>query len=235
MRSIQIFFIMAACMLATACAQIPSTNPNPVQRTSTDYVAVGKPGDASAYVYGNVTVLEFKTNPTSLLVKDESGTPVAAEKIGYRYRLPRKLENFTLEANGSVSTFVYSGIPAAVNLARKPRHGDGIAAVAAASMRPANAGTQVASAAELSEYQLLVSDVSLRGSIARWAKFESYDLVWDLPPALDPKITRTSTFTAPSLKDAVGLVVQGLRAKGYPVEANVFTDRVIQFTQKQTP
>lgn len=231
MRFIQTFSILLAGVFATACA----TTAPPVtstQRVSTDYVVVGQAGDANAYVYGNVTVLEFKQVPDALVVRDETGAVLALEKIGSRFRMQRKVENFTADINGVTCTFVFSA-SAAPQARAKPRHAD-YQPVATAAVRPATpaAAPAPAPAAELTQYQLLPSDISLRGTVARWAKLEGWSLVWDLPPTMDAKITNTSSFTAASLPAALGVLLDGLRAKGYSnIGVNLYSDRVIHFTQ----
>lgn len=230
MRLIQTLFILLAGVFATACAHVaPPTNN--IQRVSTDYVAVGQAGDANAYLYGNVTVLEFRQVPDSLVVRDETGMVLPLEKIGSRFRMQRRVDNFTADINGAIATFVYSG-SAPPQARAKPRHADyqpvGVAARQASVATPAAAPIPTV---ELTQYQLLPTDISLRGSVARWTKLEGWNLIWDLPPAMDPKIYSTTTFTAVSLPAALGVLLDGLRAKGYSnIGVNLYSDRVVEFT-----
>lgn len=231
MRFIQTLFILLVGVFATACAHVaPPTNN--IQRVSTDYVVVGQAGDANAYLYGNVTVLEFRQVPDSLVVRDEMGAVLPLEKIGTRFRMQRRVDNFTADINGAIASFVYSGSTAPQARA-KPRHAD-YQPVAAVAARQASlpAPTYVATPiVELTQYQLLPSDISLRGSVARWAKLDGWSLIWDLPPTMDPKIYSTTSFTAVSLPAALGVLLDGLRTKGYTnIGVNLYSDRVIHFT-----
>lgn len=78
-------------------------------------------------------------------------------------------------------------------------------------------------------FDFLPSDGTISGAIRRWAIETNYELVWDLPPELDPAIRRVGALRADNMKDALEAVLKGLRAKGYPVDARLYSDRVIHF------
>jgi len=77
-----------------------------MRRVSPDYTATGELENARAYVYGNVTLLEFESSPPlSVIIRDETGEMVAYERIGWYYRLDRIVDNFTVWAYGQSVTF----------------------------------------------------------------------------------------------------------------------------------
>jgi hypothetical protein len=79
-------------------------------------------------------------------------------------------------------------------------------------------------------FDFRVSDGSMSGTVRRWAEKEAYELVWDLPVDLDPAIARAATLAgAGTLTQALELLIKGMQAKGYPVTAHIYTDRVIHF------
>lgn len=103
-----------------------------------------------------------------------------------------------------------------------------------ATAQPLTAGITQARQPEFVEYKLLPSDITLRGSMARLTRQEAYELVWDLPPALDPPITHNTPLLAPSFPDAMVLLLKDLYAKGYTaISIDVYADRVIRFSEKQ--
>lgn len=84
----------AAAMVLGGCVQLPAADA-PLSKHSADYMVAGDPGSARAFVYGNRTVLEFKSLPHSLSVYDENGASVSYEREGKYYLLARKLSNFS--------------------------------------------------------------------------------------------------------------------------------------------
>lgn len=84
----------AAAIVLGGCAQVPQADA-PMSKHSADYLVAGDPGTARAFVYGNRTVLEFKSQPYNLAVYDENGSSVSYEREGKYYLLARKLSNFT--------------------------------------------------------------------------------------------------------------------------------------------
>lgn len=98
--------VLAAVAILSACAYLPPADA-PVRRVSPDYSASGDVMDASAYLYGKRTVLEFEHAPAFLIVKDENGASVDYERVGRHYRLARKLDQFTAWINGRAVTFSF--------------------------------------------------------------------------------------------------------------------------------
>ncbi len=84
--------------------------------------------------------------------------------------------------------------------------------------------------APVSGFDFLPSDNTISGTIRRWARDTGYELVWELPVALDPVIRKTGSLKVTTMKDALEAVLAGLRLKGYPVNARMYSDRVIHFT-----
>jgi len=105
-RLTRILLCLLAVGLCAACAYVPPQQTS-IRRVSHDYTATGGLEDARAYVYGNVTLLEFdRVSPFSVIIRDEAGAAVAYEKMGRYYRLARILDKFTVWANGHSATFV---------------------------------------------------------------------------------------------------------------------------------
>jgi hypothetical protein len=69
----------------------------------------------------------------------------------------------------------------------------------------------------------------MSGTLRRWAAAQGYELVWDLPAELDPRITRNAALPSMTFTQALELVIKGMKAKGYAVSAHVYTDGVIHF------
>ncbi len=78
------------------------------------------------------------------------------------------------------------------------------------------------------------SDATMSGTLRRWAAAQGYELIWDLPPDLDPRITRTAALRPMTFAQALELVIKGMKSKGYAVGAHVYTDGVIHF-REETP
>lgn len=77
-------------------------------------------------------------------------------------------------------------------------------------------------------FEIARADGDIAVSLRRWAHASGYDLVWDV--AWVAPIEGAMRLDAPSFPDAVGQVVAGLRARGYPVQARIAADHVIRFT-----
>lgn len=74
-----------------------------------EYTVVNDRVGINAYVYGKRTVLEFVESPSSLVVTDDKGLPVAYERIGERfYRLARNLDKFSAVINGDLVAFEFN-------------------------------------------------------------------------------------------------------------------------------
>ncbi len=103
MKAARIALYLAVAGVFSACAYIPKEGP--ARRVSPDYTATGKVEGARAFLYGNITLLEFDTTPAFLAVRDEKGESVSYERVGRYYRLPRVFDNFTVWVNGRSVTF----------------------------------------------------------------------------------------------------------------------------------
>lgn len=77
----------------------------PVTRVSKDYEAIGDASGIHPFIYGKHTLIEFKSPPFGLTVKDEHGIAVGYTKEGRYYSLDRKLDYFTLSAGGREIAF----------------------------------------------------------------------------------------------------------------------------------
>lgn len=162
MKAARIALYLAVAGVFSACAYVPPKE-GPARRVSPDYTATGEVEDARAFLYGNITLLEFDTAPAFLAVRDEKGGSVSYERVGRYYRLPRVLDNFTVWVNGRSVTFsapmstrVFSApIAKAPSQAPDASNGPEVVKVAAAEVAPVKPGDEdVAALLKLSEAQL---------------------------------------------------------------------------------
>jgi hypothetical protein len=77
-------------------------------------------------------------------------------------------------------------------------------------------------------FDITLADRDIAVSLRRWARTSGYDVVWDV--AWTAPISGAMRVEAPSFLDAVKQIVTGLRAQGYPVQAQSYSDRVVRFT-----
>ena len=77
-------------------------------------------------------------------------------------------------------------------------------------------------------YDIAPADRDISVSLRRWARASGYDLVWDV--AWVAPVNGAMRVEAASFLDAVEQVAQGLRARGYPVQARAYADRVVRFS-----
>jgi hypothetical protein len=80
-------------------------------------------------------------------------------------------------------------------------------------------------------FDITLADRDIAGSLRRWARASGYDVVWDV--GWVAPVTGATRVEAPSFLDAVKQVVSGLRAQGYPVQAQAYTDHVVRFTASE--
>lgn len=78
-------------------------------------------------------------------------------------------------------------------------------------------------------FDIALADRDIAVSLRRWARASGYDVVWDV--AWTAPVSGAMHVEAPSFIDAVKQVVTGLRAQGYPVQAQAYSDRVVRFTE----
>jgi hypothetical protein len=77
-------------------------------------------------------------------------------------------------------------------------------------------------------FDVLPSDHDIAGTLRRWARASGYEFVWDvdwIAPVNGPAHLAATNFL-----DAVRQVAAGLRAQGYPLRAQAFSDRVVRFS-----
>jgi outer membrane protein OmpA-like peptidoglycan-associated protein len=77
-------------------------------------------------------------------------------------------------------------------------------------------------------FDITLADRDIAVSLRRWARASGYDVVWDVDWVAP--INGATTVEAPSFLEAVKQVVAGLRAQGYPVQAQAYGDHVVRFT-----
>jgi hypothetical protein len=77
-------------------------------------------------------------------------------------------------------------------------------------------------------FDITLADRDIAMSLRRWAQASGYDVVWDV--AWVAPVDGAMRVEAPTFLDAVRQVVAGLRAQGYPVQAQAYTDHVVRFT-----
>ena len=77
-------------------------------------------------------------------------------------------------------------------------------------------------------FDITPADRDIAVSLRRWARASGYDVVWDV--GWIAPVNGAMRVEAPSFLDAVKQVVAGLRAQGYPVQAQAYADHVVRFT-----
>jgi outer membrane protein OmpA-like peptidoglycan-associated protein len=86
----------------------------------------------------------------------------------------------------------------------------------------------VSAAAAAPSFDIAPTDRDIGDALRRWAQASGYQLVWDV--GWVAPVNGAMRIAAPSFLDAVRQVVSGLRAQGYPVQAQAYTDHVVRFT-----
>jgi outer membrane protein OmpA-like peptidoglycan-associated protein len=92
-------------------------------------------------------------------------------------------------------------------------------------LRPADA---VEAASAMPAFDVLASDHDIAATLRRWARASGYELVWELDWVAP--VSGQAHIDASSFVDAVRQVSAGLRAQGYPLRAQVYSDRVVRFS-----
>ena len=80
-------------------------------------------------------------------------------------------------------------------------------------------------------FDITLADRDIAVALRRWARASGYDVVWDV--GWVAPVNGAMRVDAPSFLDAVKQVVAGLRAQGYPVRAQAYTDHVVRFTASE--
>jgi hypothetical protein len=92
-------------------------------------------------------------------------------------------------------------------------------------------GGALAPADSESPFEITLADRDIAVSLRRWARASGYDVAWDVDWVAP--VNGALRIDAPSFLDAVGQVVAGLRAQGYPVQAQTTGDRVVRFSASE--
>ena len=93
-------------------------------------------------------------------------------------------------------------------------------------------GRDIAPAADRTPpFDITPADRDIAVSLRRWARGSGYDVVWDLDWVAP--VNGAMRIEAPSFLDAVRQVVSGLRAQGYPVQAQATGDRIVRFSASE--
>jgi outer membrane protein OmpA-like peptidoglycan-associated protein len=80
-------------------------------------------------------------------------------------------------------------------------------------------------------FDIAPTDRDIEVALRRWGQASGYEVVWDVRWAAP--VNGALHVEAASFLDAVSQVVAGLRAQGYPVRAQAYTDRVVRFTASE--
>ncbi len=80
-------------------------------------------------------------------------------------------------------------------------------------------------------FDITLADRDIAVSLRRWARASGYDVVWDV--GWVAPVNGALRVDATSFLDAVKQVVTGLRAQGYPVQAQAYADHVVRFTESE--
>ena len=92
-------------------------------------------------------------------------------------------------------------------------------------------GTAIAAQAPALPFDITQADRDIAVSLRRWARASGYHLAWDV--GWVAPVNGAMRVQAPTFLDAVKQVVAGLRAQGYPVQAQADADRVVRFTASE--
>ena len=79
-----------------------------------------------------------------------------------------------------------------------------------------------------SSFDVLPADRHIAATLRRWARASGYEIAWDVD--WEAPINGGLRVQATSFPDAVRQVVEGLRAQGYPVQAQRASERLIRLT-----
>ena len=113
MKVAQIAVAVCALQLA-ACAYVPMSQQRALP-VSSDYIASGDVPDTRAFIYGKRTLIEFKTAPALLVIKDADGAELQYEKAGHFYRLDRIVDRFSAWADGRAMSYEQFRSPNAID------------------------------------------------------------------------------------------------------------------------
>lgn len=85
-------------------------------------------------------------------------------------------------------------------------------------------------------FDFLVEDKTISGTVRRWAAAQGFELIWDLPPELDPRVARPMTWQKPlTFGKAIQQIALQLKARGFPIGVHIYPDGVIVFSNDAGP
>jgi hypothetical protein len=158
--------------------------------------------------------------------RDASITAIGRNDVGAHDALA------TLRAEALRNALLARGIPA--QRIRMSDDDDAAASVSARSHASVLRWTSTVEGRELARadaaapFDITPEDRDIAVSLRRWARGSGYDLVWDVDWVAP--VNGAMHIEAASFIEAVGQVVAGLRAQGYPVRAQATGDRVVRFS-----
>lgn len=82
-----------------ACATWQSYESAPTYRVSRQYTAKGEITGIQAHIYGDRTIVKFKSNPLLVSMESETGQPIEYEKEGDYYRLDGIYDSLLVRSN----------------------------------------------------------------------------------------------------------------------------------------
>lgn len=110
-------------------------------------------------------------------------------------------------------------------LRQRAAAGDAVARRTLASWRP-----DAAPQAQQGPFSVSRSDGDIGTSLQRWGKSAGYEVVWEATKA---PVTGDALLYAPDFLGAVKQVVASLQQAGYPLKAQVYTDRVVRISSSK--
>lgn len=79
-------------------------------------------------------------------------------------------------------------------------------------------------------FNLVKSDMTIKGVVARWSEKLNYRMVWEVSAAQDAPVMNDGQIKAATFKEALGVLVDGLKSKGYQIEATIYKNRVVRIS-----
>jgi hypothetical protein len=199
-----------------------SARDRPFRSTTHEQPVVFAPGSSSL----KPEVLDALSALVVRIGRDASITAIGRNDAGGHDALA------TLRAEALRNALLARGVPPSNIRLSDAEPADGDARLHASALRwmttLSDGDPSAASMAPATPFDIALADGDIAVSLRRWAHASGYDVVWDvgwMAPVNGAMRVEASTFL-----DAVKQVVAGLRAQGYPVQAQAYTDRVVRFT-----